>query len=249
MELNFGLKMWSSNAELIGEAEILIVNRIFQYVELTPIPGTNITPFLKRNIPYIIHIPTERQGLNIADRSNMAFNLSLINFAIDWADQLQAQYLILHPGFGKIENALGFLEEIHDRRILIENMPRVGLNNEKMIGYSKDQIILLQKNGKFGFCFDLNHAIKASISQNIDYRIFIDDFMGLVPQMFHVSDGRMDYEKDEHLHLGEGDYDLKYLREVIRGNTQKNRYVTFEIPHNDHSLEKFTKNLENFLAI
>jgi len=41
--------------------------------------------------------------------------------------------LILHPGFGSANDTIEFLNSINDKRILMENMPKVGLNNEEMI--------------------------------------------------------------------------------------------------------------------
>ena len=226
-EISFGLKLWSTNSSLLIEAKKLLEKDIFHYIELTPIPNTEITPFLEAEAPYIIHITTERYGLNIADKEKKEFNLKTIDNCITWADKLDAKYLILHPGFGLIDNAIKFLTNIDDRRILIENMPKIGLNNEKMIGYTPEQIKKLV-NERFGFCLDLNHAIKAAVSLNKDYKRFITEFLELNPKMFHISDGSLNNEKDEHLPIGEGDYDFEFLMNCIKKNESK--YVTLETP-------------------
>jgi deoxyribonuclease-4 len=227
MNVKFGLKLWSTNSDVLIQAKGLIENNTFQYIELTPIPNTVIDPFLALDIPYIIHITTERHGVNIADKEKREFNLEIINHCIEWADKLNAKYLILHPGYGVVDNAVSFLEEINDNRILIENMPKVGLDNESMIGYESEQIKML-KGERFGFCLDLNHAIKAAISMNKPYHQFIEELMKLNPKMFHIADGRLDQEKDEHLNIGEGEYDFKFLFDSIMKNDST--YVTFETP-------------------
>lgn len=244
MKINFGLKLWSTNYNLLDKAKELVKNDIFQYIELTPIPNTEITPFLEYDLPCIIHITTERHGLNIADKKKREFNLKTINNCIEWADKLDAKYLILHPGFGLMDDALEFLDSVNDKRILIENMPKVGLNDEPMIGYTAEQVKELM-GGKFGFCLDFGHAAKAAVGLGEDYKEFIEELLKLKPDMFHISDGRLNTEKDEHLNIGEGEYDFKFLKKCILKNEKGSRYVTLETPRkNLDSLGEDLKNLD-----
>jgi deoxyribonuclease-4 len=241
-KIKFGIKLWSTNSDLLDKAKELIENNVFQYIELTPIPNTKITPFLVYNLPYIIHITTERHGVNITDKEKKEINLKTIDNCIEWADKLNAKYLILHPGFGQIDNTIEFLNKMDDKRILIENMPKVGLNDERMIGYTAEQVKKLMGD-KFGFCLDLNHAIKAAVSLRRPYKEFIENFLKSEPNMFHISDGKLDNEKDEHLHIGEGDYDFEFLMSCVKKNEFK--YVTLETPRTDlNSLDEDLKNLE-----
>ena len=245
-KITFGLKLWSINHDIIDKARDLIKEDIFQYIELMPIPNTEITPFLKYGTPYIIHATTERHGLNIADKEKEEFNLKTIYSCIDWADKLNAKYLILHPGFGLIENTIEFLNKIDDRRILIENMPKIGLNGEKMIGYTPEQIENLIGN-KFGLCLDLNHAIKAAVSLRRPYKEFIEEFLKLNPKVFHISDGRLDIEKDEHLNIGEGNYDFEFLATCVKKSVSK--YVTLETPRNSNSFDNDINNLKKLINL
>lgn len=245
--IKFGLKLWSTNSNLLKEAKELIEKDIFQYIELMPIPGTEITPFLEVEVPYIIHITTERHGLNIADKDKKDFNLKTINNCIECADKLNAKYLILHPGFDLTDNAIEFLEEVDDNRILIENMPKVGLNDENMIGCTPEQIKELIGE-RFGLCLDLNHAIKAAVSLRRPYKEFIEDFLKLKPNMFHISDGHLNNEKDDHLNIGGGDYDFEFLMSCIKD--AKSKYVTLETPRTElNSLEEDLKNLERLSVL
>ena len=243
IKIKFGLKLWSTNSNLLNEAKELIERGLFQYIELMPIPKTEILPFLDRlyNVPYIIHITTERHGLNIADKEKVEFNLKTIDNCLEWADKLNAKYLILHPGFGLIDTAIEFLRDINDKRILIENMPKVGLNGESMIGYSPEQIKKMMGK-RFGLCLDLNHAIKAAVSLKVNYKLFIEEFLKLNPKMFHISDGKLNNEKDEHLNIGEGDYDFEFLMSCVKEN--KLKYVTLETPRlNQETLEADIRNI------
>lgn len=242
--MNFGLKLWSTNEGMIERAGELIKEGFFQYIELTPIPGTKIDPFLSYNLPYTIHITTERHGLNIADQNKKDFNLELINNSLFWADQLNAEILILHPGFGRLQDAIEFLEHVSDTRILIENMPKIGLNNEEMLGYSLEQIRELT-GSKFGFCLDMNHAVKAALGLGIDYKSFVKDFFILKPSYFHLSDGCLTNCLDEHLTIGGGEYDFEFFSSCLclEKNLEKNNYITLETPRTD--LMSFDEDLNN----
>ena len=226
-KIKFGLKLWSTNIELIDQATHLIDEKIFDYIELFVILDTQIEPFII-DVPYIIHIPHEKFGVNIGDASKKEYNLQKIDESITWANRLNARYLILHAGYGSIEDAKDVLREIADDRLLIENMPKVGLNDELLIGYSPAQIEELIGDNDAGLCLDLNHAAKAAVSLGVDYRGYVRDFSVFDPKMFHISDGTLDNEKDEHLNIGEGDYDFDYLLHCVLGSASG--LVTVETP-------------------
>jgi len=241
-KIKFGLKLWSINTDLIKESEKLIKDGVFDYIELMIVPRTQILPFKKINVPYVIHTTSDRYGLNIADKDKESFNLNLINQNIEWADKLKAKYLIFHPGFGSFASAQKFLEKIEDKRILIENMPKVGMNDEKMVGYTLKQIKELSRD-KFGFCLDFGHAIKAALSIGTDYKQYIEEFLSLNPKVFHICDGTLIPGKDEHLNIGEGDYDFSFFADCIKKS--KARYVTLETPRTN--LSSLRGDIENIL--
>lgn len=196
----FGLKLWSTNVHLVDEAIELIENRVFDYIELFVVPGSSIEPF-EIDIPFTIHAAHEKFGTNIADDDATKYTLPNIMEAIEWANFLNADNVIIHSGHGNIENAIEFLEDNADERLLIENVPKHGLSDEKMIGYTPSQIEIITKAGNCGFCLDFGHAIKAAISQKRNYRDYISEFLKLEPKMFHISDGNLETELDEHLSI------------------------------------------------
>ena len=225
---------------MLGMAKEFIRGGRFHYIELTPIPKTEISPFLKCDVPHIIHIPTEKHGSNIAERRKKSFNMKIIDECIEWADKLDATYLVLHPGFGLIDDAIEFLDGIGDKRILIENMPKVGLNDQSMIGYAPEQIVTLARD-KFGFCLDFGHAIKAAVSLNRQYKGLVEEFLKLNPRMFHISDGKLNNKKDEHLNIGHGDYDFKFLMNCVKKSGKE--YLTLETQRT--KLNSFDEDIEN----
>lgn len=247
MNMKFGLKLWSINTDLIDQAVRLIDEKIFDYIELFVIPDTSISPFMV-DVPYIIHIPHHKFGVNTGDAAKKEYNVQKVNESITWANELDAKYLILHAGTGKMEHARCLLKEISESRLLIENMPGIGPNGEKMIGYSPEQMKDLISGGNRGLCLDFGHAVKAAITLKLRYKDVIDDFLKLQPQLFHISDGELENEKDSHLDIGSGSFDMKYFKNCIKNN--KSKLITLETPRNNPlSLDEDLKNINILKSI
>jgi deoxyribonuclease-4 len=242
--IRFGLKIWSRDTDLLEQAADFIRSGIFHYLELTPIPGTDIRTYLDCRIPYIIHVPNESFGVNIADPGKGKRNREMIGTALEWAGRLNAGFTILHPGYGSPRDARAFLDAIPDQGILIENMPGTGLSGEPMVGATVEEMNYLMA-GRFGFCLDLNHAIKAAVSLATDYRPLIREFISLKPSVFHIADGMLTNEKDEHLPIGEGEYDIAFLKRCIE--EYGGALVTLETPRPHGSLKDDLGNRERFL--
>lgn len=241
-DIKFGLKLWSKNYNLVSQAQELIKQDVFQYVELMVLPGDDISIFENAAIPYILHIPHNDFGFNIGEEKTLDFSKEILNQNIKMADRLSAKYLILHPGFGQMAVAGKFLQNMQDNRILIENMPKTGSNGETMIGFDLKQLKELMQD-KFGFCLDFEHATKAALSMETDHRQFIKELLGLGPKVFHICDGTLLKGPDMHLSIGEGEYDFNFFAECIKGGGSK--YVTLETARrNLNSLDEDIKNLE-----
>ena len=231
--MKFGIKLWSINTDLIDQAVHLINENVFDYIELMVIPDSEIKPFMV-DVPYIIHVPHEKFGVDIGDLVAKECTLQMINESITWADQLNAKYLILHAGHGSMQHATNLLREVSDSRLLIENMPKVGLGGEAMIGYSPEQIGELIGDSDMGLCLDFGHAVKAAVSLGVDYKGYVKGFMGLEPKVFHVSDGLLSGERDEHMGIGEGEYDFANFLHCVKDNPF--RLITIETPRKDKGL-------------
>jgi len=247
MKIKWGLKMWSRNSNLLEEATDLIDSGIFQYIELMTIPNLSIEPFLNYDADYIVHVPHEEYGFDLGKKQQS--NYRILEESIGYANELNAKYIIIHPGSDSMNYALDFLNKINDDRIAIENMPKIGDFkglNLKMNGHSIPEMQKLINN-KFGFCFDIAHAIKASMSLGIEYKSFLSDFIKLKPKMYHLSDGRFDNERDEHLNIGEGDFDFNYILKLINKQNIPT-YITLETPRlNRNSLKEDIINLEHLI--
>ena len=238
--MKFGLKLWSINLDLIDRAVHLIDDKVFDYIELMMIPDSKIKPFLI-DVPYIIHTPHEKFGVNIGDHAAKKYSIQNIKESIVWADRLNAKHLILHAGYGSMQHATDLLLEVSDSRLLIENMPKVGLGGEAMIGYSPDQIKELIGDSDMGLCLDFGHAVKAAVSFGVDYKEYVMGFMELEPKVFHMSDGMLSGERDEHLDIGNGEYDFGFFMRCAEKNNSA--LVTLETPRTNKSLDEDMENL------
>lgn len=230
--MKFGLKLWASNPYFDIKVTELIKTDYYQYIELLPIPGNDKYEFLQYNIEFIIHVPHDAYGLDISDSKKERLNDALINNAIDFADTLDSKYIVLHPGSIPIENSLKYLDKLNDDRILIENLPLKSVYNQDLSGCTWEQVKQLQMN-RFGFCFDIPHAIKASLSFGEKYKSNLKKYIKLNPNIIHISDTTLANEVDYHLDIGCGELDFKYISKLIRDS--KSEYITLEVPSSSSS--------------
>ncbi len=238
--MELGLKLWSTNKDVLEDAASLIEKDIFQYVELMVVPDTDPAPFQEHKIPYMLHAAHDTWGANPADPSKEQRSRETLAQALRWADVLQTEYVVVHPGFGAMEVATEFFKKESDPRIAIENMPQFGRDYGQRVefaGYSVEQLNRLMK-GTFGFCLDLNHALCAARSLQRNPEEYLKELLSLQPALFHISDG--DYT-DKHLAIGKGTYDFTLLARCLQES--ENKKVTLETPRkNLHSLKEDEEN-------
>src|SRR5947207_12845625 len=112
--IKIGLKLWSINKNYIEQAIRLHKNSSYQYIELFSVPNSFQTHAdlwieLKKSlgINFIIHAPHFAQGMNLAKAECFDNNMKLAQEALRFADALDAQYVIFHPGFGGDDDETG----------------------------------------------------------------------------------------------------------------------------------------------
>lgn len=244
--MKYGVKLWSTNNNLYKDV-ISLINQEFDYLELLYVPfqEKDVQLLIDAKVPMIIHTPTLTQGICFS-YNDIGKNYRFFEMTQEFANKLNAEYIIMHPDFGKKKNFTNFLRKIDDQRVLIENMPKYGTENELAIGYSISEIKEFLEIGNFGFCLDFEKAIKSALAQNISYKGFIKELMKLNPNMFHISDGKTNNFRDEHLNLGEGNFDLKFLKNCI--DKSENKLVTIETPKKN-GLNQDILNLKYFKKI
>lgn len=232
--MELGLKLFSINENYVKEALKLFEQKIYDYIELYVVPDsfeTCINLWKPLNhIPFIIHAPHFRHGVNLANPEQLGENLKKAEEAQKFADELSSGYIIFHPGIsGIIEETAKQINIINDSRILIENKPYYTILDDGNIcnGYSPKEIKFILDNTKSGFCLDIGHCFCAANAQNIEPYIYLKEFLNLNPQMFHLVDNDFSTAIDKHLHFGEGNFDvnkiLKFLPENAKITLETNK--------------------------
>ena len=225
----FGLKLWSINKNYIDTAKKLYDENIYDYIELYAIPSSfdeyaHIWKSL--NIPYIIHAPHFMHGINFSSKEKLQDNMKLAYEALKYADYLNADKVIFHPGIkGDYKETARQIKMINDERILIENKPYyVAVETENLslndvcVGYNPEQIKYIMQESGAGLCLDIGHGICAANSLHIDYVSFLKEFISLNPAMFHISDGDINDTQDKHYNIGKGTFDFNIIFSLIPEN-------------------------------
>ncbi len=245
-----GLKLWSTNKNYIQPAIELYEKKVYDYIELFVVPDSYdeyISLWKKLDIPFIIHAPHSFVGLNMAKKEMLSENLRLAKQAQRFADDLNAKFIIFHPGIdGDIKQTVYQLNRVDDPRILIENKPYYTIDKKLVCnGYSPEDIEFVIKNTgvdntSAGFCFDIGHAIYSANAQGIDWYNYLLRFKKLKPKIYHLTDGDISGVVDQHEHLGVGSFDFKKIVDLF----QKDSYITVETKKDyKYSLNDFEKDV------
>jgi len=251
----FGLKLWSINENYLTEAIRLYEEEVYSYIELYVVPESypkfsDMWAGLqqKHNIPFVIHAPHFGHDLNLAKISSYERNMKLYQETKRFADLLSVDYIIFHPGVdGDITETVRQLNQIGDKRIIIENKPYYAMDSKLVCNCNspEDMSFLIQETG-LGFCLDVGHAFCSAKAREVDELIFLKEFMSLQPKLFHLSDGLIDSVFDEHLNIGKGNYPLKDILKTIGANKQ----ITIETNKNSQTnLEDFKQDVKNLINI
>jgi deoxyribonuclease-4 len=240
--INIGLKLWSTNSNYIEEAKRLYSSGTYSYIELYVIPNSlnNVSIWKNFKIPFIIHASHFKDGVNLAKKECKIKNMLAAKEAIEFANILNAKYIIFHPGIaGDIKETVEQLNEINDKRILIENKPYfIEMNNSICNGATIEEIDYVLKSTNVGFCLDLGHAICAANAIKANAIEYIQQFLKFKPKMFHLVDNKFDSVYDKHYHIGNENYPIKKIIELL----PKESLITLETYKNSN------ENLDDFSA-
>lgn len=255
-KIKYGLKIWSIDQRILfKEAAQLFEKRKIDFIELYIVPNSfalGKSNFLDdiKGIPITLHTPHSEHNFDVFKLDDSKIEL-FKNQIIKTADFLGSKFIIVHAETGESrETFRKNIRKINDKRILIENMTKFGIDGALHFAYSYEQLKYIKDCG-FKFCFDFSHAIKSAISQNLDYKRFIKELISeLTPAYFHICNGGIDSEKDEHRDLFDGDFDIKWIKNILLElNEKKDIYLVFETPKGENGLENDIKNMNYFRSI
>jgi sugar phosphate isomerase/epimerase len=227
MPYTFGLKLWSTNTDhYFEEARRLYAGRVFSYVELYVIPGTidTIEKWKTLRVSINLHCPHFFHGFNLANREKEKFNREIYDQVKQFADGLDAEYIVFHSGIdGDIEETVQQLKAFDEPRAVIENKPykpRPEVGGQQCRGATLEEIEYILDKVGCGFCLDIGHAICSANSQRMDRWKYIGEFNKLIPKVYHLMDNFIDSEIDQHLHFGDGNFDISRILYLI-GNDKR----------------------------
>ncbi|MDR2999717.1 MAG: sugar phosphate isomerase/epimerase [Fibromonadaceae bacterium] len=239
--MQVGLKLGSPDSSYKNAIYDLWEKKVFQYIEILAVPNSykNTIDFWKQfKIPFIIHAPHLGHGMNPSIREKEIENKEKIKETIEFANALNAEYMIFHPGaLGNINETVRQYSPFVDSRFLIENKPFIALDYSHCLGSKPEEIKFLMEKLGIGFCFDFGHAVCTANSLKKEPMELIEEFLALKPQMYHLTDGIFTNEKDEHLRYGKGSFPLADFLKLIPQGAK----VTNEARHD------FKDSLDDFL--
>ncbi|MBN1800512.1 MAG: hypothetical protein JW891_03350 [Candidatus Lokiarchaeota archaeon] len=234
--IHFGVKLSTNQFELLKE---IYENRnIIDFLEvILPCDFSKHDLFRIKDLslPYSIHLPHSKYGIDFGSIESQESNSALIekiNSNLKIFNQLKPLCYILHPESGDIDLSIQNIKKLKITPLAIENMPYKSIFGGFLLGFSAKTISkYFQVIPNLEFCFDLNHAIKAGLSNhNMNYQKLFKSFVNLKkPILYHISNGNLDIEFDEHLPLIFGQYDLSKIKHFL---LEQNSlvFLTFETP-------------------
>ena len=236
-----GLKLWSNNDNYVKEAVRLFEKGVYQYIEIYMLPGTEqkmVDMWRGLDIPYVVHAPHFLAGLNLAKMEQQESNFKLINETRIFADELSAENIIVHPGIaGDIKETAKQIKEINEPRLIVENKPYYALVDDLICnGSTSEEIEFVMKEAGIRFCLDIGHAFCAARGLKKEPMEFLEGFLNLKPEMFHLTDGDYESVYDRHYHIGKGNYDIKSIMKLI---PQSKRITVETVKDSKESLADF----------
>ncbi len=195
------------------------IERYTDFFEVMAIPKSDFRKLKVLKKPFTIHNIHSRWDFNPADPyKTVEINKLGTDTAVNAADTLDADVIVIHPGYLENKNcslkqSISFLKRL-DSRFIVENLT-AETKGFPHVGNSFEQIKKLMKQTKKGMCLDFPHAAEYAHSKDIDYVKFIKKMLTLKPDYFHISDTNIQDRKDLHLHLKDGDLKLDYLKSLV----------------------------------
>ena len=217
-------------------------------------PHPNLLPQGAREhgIPFIIHCPHFAHGFNLAKKEKKESNKKIFKQVQRFADELNAEYIIVHGGIdGNIEETAKQFAALNDSRALIENKPYIALPNRMggnfCRGYNTEEIKKVIDTANCGFCLDFGHAICAANSLKQEIYSYVEEFIKLKPNMFHLTDiDDITSEYDSHPHIGTGQLDVKRILNLI----PEGKNITIEtIKNSKENLNDFIEDYKNIKTL
>ena len=231
-----------SNQDLIDFIEILLLP------EFTP---NDVKIIRNLQMPYVIHIPAGVYDLDFGNKQKQVNNTKYIEKLNQYASKLKPWCFIIHPESGDIELAVTNINRLRCSPLALENMPKESHLGGDLLGFDRTGVEeFFNRIPTLEFCFDINHAIKAAISQELDPLKLMQEFLAFKPPLiFHIAGGNLSTATDQHLNLNEGDYALPDIKQILL-HLNYTVNLTFETPKiPENGIKNDLENIRYFLNL
>ena len=201
-------------------------------------------------LPVIIHAQHYIFGSNPADKSkNEGYNSS-INFARKIADSTNAKRIILHPGVinngsSSEENAVSFIKNLNDKRVLIENLPKY--KDFNCLCTTPEDTKEFMKKADVKLCFDINHAMETAFQAGRDYKELIKEFIKLKPVQYHLGGQKIKGGIASHLSFQNSDIDLKEILKFLPEDAEITLETESNIEKTENDIKMIRKVIEEII--
>lgn len=204
--MNLGLKTYPLD---LKKAESF--SDLFKFIEVLIPLDFDIKKLTDATVPLNIHAAHEKEGYNPADPKQLEISEKIILKALEAADLVNAEYVVVHPGFGEEDQesrVLDFFDGLFDKRMLIENCP-FGAWQNKFLFSTPKKISEFIKRYNTSFLFDVGHAVLSANNLNKGVFELVKDFAKLNPKVHHIYGTDINStltEHHKHFHQIESDY-------------------------------------------
>ena len=231
MNIAYGLKLWSNNVELFGEAKREYEKKSFDFIEILcnpryPLDYEALAQL--RDIPVTIHSPNtegfHRFIMGEAELEQWRQTVAL-------ADFFNSRVIVVHAGRSHtMESFKKNLALVDDPRIHLENQGSIDVNEFPLFSMSLEELRELHRLKPF--CFDFEKAVKVAAFLKLDYKKYITDAMHILkPTYLHVSGGDPTTPEDQHWNLADSPIDFAWIKKMILEIPHAE--VVFETPKKD----------------
>jgi sugar phosphate isomerase/epimerase len=205
--MNIGLKTYPADLQ-----KTVAFTDLFDFIEVMVPPDVDVSFFSRFDFKMNIHVAHERYGFNPADKKQSSLNERLVQKALEAADLVGAEYIVIHPGYSVLledkTNSLDFFDSYFDKRMLLENCPVGAWQKHFFFSEPKEMEEFISRYNT-SFLFDVGHAILSA--NNLHKNVFelVKEFSDLNPKAHHIYGTDINSiltEHHKHFHQIQSDY-------------------------------------------
>ncbi|MEE9406184.1 MAG: TIM barrel protein [Candidatus Aenigmarchaeota archaeon] len=217
--MKIGIKFYPEHIEGILKAGMDMgeISEKGDFVEILAVPGADYSFLEGIACPVTVHM--DHHSGNLCDPTGLEGNRKTIDAAVKLADRVGSKVIVIHGGWMtkpecNLENTIKMMKEMFDKRMHIEDLP-FREKGKGFTGRTPEEIKRVMQETGCRFCLDFSHASASAYGLGKDYMGFVKSFLPLKPSYFHMHDSIIKTELCKHMHLGDGELDIKAFKAMM----------------------------------